>query len=215
MRAVVLSLFLLFLLSACTSPQEQLAEIEDEMLTLLGPAADLKIPTHNSQAYLPLPPPLDMQDEQKSRAQKLLVKAAQIDTAALDPERRSQLWQYREILTDLSGSKSGWPLNPLDYTLAKPLQGFLAEPDGEQLAILLEKMPDYYAEVERRWQSNRQHNSQAAVQECLAMLDTLQALEENLKKYPPDVRARLQVALPSAQAGLKNYLGQCRSLTLD
>lgn len=215
MRVALLPVFCLLWLSACTSPQEQLAEVEAGMLDLLGPTAQLKIPAGNRQTYLPLPPPLAVQDEQKNRAQQLLAKAAQIDTAALDPAHRYQLREYRKILTDWSASQSGWPLNPLDYTLAKPLQFCLAEPNGECLALLLEKMPDYYAEVEERWQSTHRHNYASAVQQCLTTLDTLQGLEQSLDKYPPDLQTRLRAALPPAQAVLKNYLGQCRSLVLE
>jgi len=215
MRAILLSIPGLFLLLACTSPQERLAEIEDGMLVLLGPAGDFKIPVQDSQLYLPLPPPLEVQDEQKNQAQKLLAKVAQIDSTALNPERRDQLRQYWKILTDLSGSQSGWPLNPLDYTLSEPLRCCLAEPGGESLAVLLEKMPDYYAEVEKRWHSTNRHNQALAAQECLAMLEDLQKLEENLETYRPEVKGRLQKALPFAEMGLKNYLAQCRSLVLE
>ena len=185
------------------------------MVDLLGPAADLKVPVQNAQFQLPLPPPLEVQAEQKSRAQQLLTKAAQIDSLVLRPAERRQLRQYRQVLTDLSADSKGWPLDPLAYTLTEPLQRCLAEPDGESLAVLLEKIPGYYAEVEQRWGRPNPKNLDPAVNQCLAVLDQLETLEKDLGKYPPAVQMRLQAALPSARAAIKNYLGQCRSGLLE
>ncbi|MEO6038366.1 MAG: hypothetical protein ABIQ93_08135 [Saprospiraceae bacterium] len=215
MRVAFLSFLLLFLLSACTSPQDRLQAIESEMVDLLGPAADLNVPVQNAPFQLPLPPPLAVQAEQKSRAQKLLADAARIDSLALAPAERRQLRQYRQVLADLSGERSGWPLDPLGYTLNEPLQRCLVEPGGESLAVLLEKIPDYYTEVELRWGHPNPRNLDPAVAQCLAALDQLEQLEEDLGKYPLAVQARLQMALPPARAAIKNYLGQCRSGVLE
>ncbi len=215
MRAALFPGFLLLLCAACTSPQQQLQQLEGDMLQLLGPTAGWKIPTRNGAVWLPLPPPAGAQAEQQAQARQLLTSAAKIDTAAFIPDQRVQLRQYRQALNDLADASAGWPLDPLTYTLAGPLQRCLAETDGESLALLLEKMPDYYTEVEQRWRSTHRHHYAPAVQQCLATLDTLRGLEQSLEKYPADLRGRLRGALPPAQMVLKNYLGQCRSLVLE
>ncbi len=185
------------------------------MLGLLGPAADLKVPLLEGNLQLPLPPPLEVQAEQKYRSRELLDDIAKIDTNALEPTQRRQLLQYRQVLSDLSGSATGWPVDPLKYTLAEPLQRCLAEPSGESLAILLEKMPEYYTEVELRWGHTNPRNMPAAVTQCLSSLDQLDQLESSLRKYPLNTQQRLKAALPAAKAALKNYLGQCRSGVLE
>jgi len=207
--------FFPLLLVACTSAQDRLHRIESGMLDLLGPAADLKITLGEGNLQLPLPPPLEMQEEQQKQARQLLADAAQIDSTALEPTARQQLRQYRRVLTDLSGSAAGWPIDPLAYTLHEPLQRCLAEADGESLAALLEKMPAYYTTLEQRWGHTNPRNLPAAVAQCLATLDRLEALENELGKYPPDSQLRLRAALPAAKAALKNYLGQCRSGVLE
>ena len=215
MRVAFPPILALLLLQACTSPQERLQKIESGMLGLLGPAADLKVSARNGPYQLPLPPPLDVQAEQKSQAQKLLAEASKIDTADLDPQKRRHLRAYQRILTDLSGSTSGWPLDPLDYTLAGLLQTFLTTGNEDSLAELLEKTADYYTEVEQRWRSSNPQHLAAAVTQGLAALDRLAELESNLGKYPPAMQARLRAALPAARAGMKNYLGLCRSGVLE
>ena len=215
MRVALVASFLLFLLPACTSPQDRLQALESEMIGLLGPAAELQVPLQSGSFRLPLPPPLEVQTEQKNRAQALLVKSAQIDSLALAPEQRRQLRQYRQVLTDLSGSRTGWPLDPLDYTLAELLRQALIPSNGESLAVLLEKMPAYYTEVEQRWGRPNPRNLAAAVARCLVILDQLMQLENDLRKYPQPIQTRLQAALPAARAAIKNYLGLCRSGVLE
>ncbi len=215
MRAVLLPGFLLFLCSACTAPQQQLQQLEAEMLDLLGPAAGWQIPTHDGSIWLPLPPPAEAQTEQQTKAQELLTSLAKIDTSALPSAQRVQWQQYHRALTDLADANVGWPLDPATYTLTEPLQRCLAEPDGESLVLLLEKMPGYYAEIEQRWRSTHRHHYALAVQKCLDTLDTLRKLEQHSGKYPGDIQVRLQQSLPLAQAALKNYLGLCRSLLLE
>lgn len=215
MRAVLLPGLLLFLLSACTSPQQQLQQVEADMVDLLGPNANWKIPAQTGDIWLPLPPPAEVQADQQARAQQILADAAKIDTTALAPDQNALLKQYRQALMSLADTSAGWPLDPLNYTLAEPLQRCLAEPDGESLILLLEKMPAYYTEVEQRWRSTHRHNYAPAVQQCLITIDNLEELEKDKGKYPADVQTRLQELLPLAQAALKNYLGQCRSLVLE
>ncbi len=185
------------------------------MLDLLGPTVGWKVPTQSGTIWLPLPPPAEVQTEQQIQAQKLLASAAKMDTLALVPEQRAQLQQYRQALADMTDVSAGWPLNPMAYTLFEPLQRCLAEPDGESLALLLERIPAYYAEVEQRWRSTHQHHYAPAVQQCLITLDTLKALEKTMEKYPADMQARLRDAIPLAEVGWKNYMGQCRSLVLE
>lgn len=215
MRVALFPGLFLFLCSACTSPQRQLRQLEGDMLALLGPTTGWKVPTRSGAIWLPLPPPTEVQAEQQTQAQQLLASAAKIDSVALTPEQRAALRQYRQALADLANASAGWPLDPMTYTLAGPFQRCLAETDGESLTLLLEKMPDYYTEVEQRWRSTHRHHHAPAVEQCMVTLDTLKGLEQNLEKYPLGLQARLRGALPPAQMGLKNYLGQCRSLVLE
>ncbi len=202
-------------LIACTSPQDRLQQIESGMLELLGPAADLKVPVQDGSLPLPLPPPLEVQTAQKIQASRLLAEAEKIDSSKLEPIQRQQLQQYRQVLTDLSGSTAGWPVDPLMYTLYEPFQRCLSEPDGESLATLLEKTPDYYTEVEQRWGPTNPRSLHPTETQCLSVLDQLDRLENDLIKYPLPVRTRLQAALPAAKAAWKNYLGLCRSSVLE
>lgn len=196
-------LALLFLFS-CNSPEAQLDQLQHDFWKKLARQDFFEIQLENNVLRLPLPPATDQSERQKVLAAKLKKDAYSIEKEKLSTESQKHLAQICAALDDLSAS-SGNPLfNPSRCAIAEQLRENSTSPD---LLFFLEKIPDYYAEVERCWQTPDARFVTKAVADSQTALDLLDGFEKNFE-------GKNLGQIQAARVAVKDFIGLCQSALL-
>ena len=190
-----------FLLSfaACESPHDKISRLQSELLTVLGEQDFYEIRTKKQTIRLPLPPSPELAD-----ARKQLVLDINLETYSFENENLSEPDQKRlnllcTNLKEMVKRGNAAFFDPAKCVLTDELLKNLQSGDQSVLEVLCQKIPEYYAEVERRWQAPDPGRANVAATKSLLVLDDLEKIGD---KASP---ARLAV---------KDFICLCHSAVL-
>lgn len=196
-RSIGLFLFVAF--SACTTPEDTISHAQRRLLQVLQNHEYFEISAGPPSIKLILPP--GPQEAEKNRK---TLSEIESDLQKIDNQKLAAGFsrEYRELLKVLQtirekGITSGF--NPVSCVLTRQLLEISGKNDEQQLRAFIAKIPEYYAEVEARWQPCLPAQAREAADQSLKTLDLLDSLQA-----PQD--ARLAV---------KDFIGLCNSARLD
>ncbi|MBC7775006.1 MAG: hypothetical protein H7246_06155 [Phycisphaerae bacterium] len=195
----------LFFLLSCNSPEARFKRLQHDFWEKFAQQDFFEIKLKNEVLHLPLPPNSPPSEQQKSWAERLQKEANSIEKEELSGENQKQLIQLRAALEDCVAHAGGAFFDPSRCVVLKPLQQFS---DHEELLLLLEKIPAYYAQIEQRWQTPDARFVLKAVTESQNTLDLLNGLE---KKSGGEIVAQTG----EARAAVKDFIGLCQSALLQ
>ncbi|MFN0034257.1 MAG: hypothetical protein ACKVUS_04265 [Saprospiraceae bacterium] len=198
--ALLASLFLI----SCNSPETRLDRLQHRFWEKFARQDFFEIRLENEVLHLPLPLAASPPEEQKTLALSLRKEAHSIEKEKLGTESQKQLAQLCAALDDLAASSGNPFFDPSRCAISQHLRQY-SERAG--LLLFLEKIPAYYAEVERRWQTPDGRFVPKAVAESQTALDLLNAVEE---KSEGEISARAR----AARAAVKDFIGLCQSAFL-
>jgi hypothetical protein len=197
------TLFLLFLASACDTPQSRFESLQRDFWEKFARQDSFEIALEGRSIRLPLPPSSSQPAERGNLAESLRERAYSIENEKLSAENQSKLAQLRAALDEIRQHPEGGFFDPARCAVAASLRDLRAE----QAPIFLEKIPAYYAEVERRWRMPEPRLVAKAVAESQAALDILKTLEK-------DWSAENRSTLEASRAAIKDFIGLCQSAQL-
>ena len=185
-------IFILFLI-ACESPRDKITRLQSETLAAIGVRDSFEIKTKSKIYKLALPPTPEKAVECAGRISAIHLEANSLDLESLSATDQQRLRDLNAILTALVQAGNGSTFDPGKCVVADLLND---NNSGSTAKILLEKIPEYYAEVERRWQQPDKSRAQNAAQQSLRSLDILNEMGDDA------FRAKLAV---------KDFIGMCQS----
>lgn len=191
LRYSVLLSFLFF--AACESSQDKIFRLQSETLATLLVSDSFEIKTKSQTFKLVLPP---APENAALRAQRILairLEANSFDLESLSADEQQRLRDLNAILAALVHDGGGSAFDPTKCVVADLLKD---NSNGNTTKILLQKIPEYYAEVERRWIPPNKARAQTAAQQSLQSLDILHEMGDEA------YLARLAV---------KDFIGMCQS----
>ncbi|MFN0174086.1 MAG: hypothetical protein ACKVU0_05510 [Saprospiraceae bacterium] len=198
-------LFALFFLISCNSPESRLERLQHDFWERFAKQDFFEIKLKDEVLHLPLPSSSEAPIAQKALAEKLHQEANSIEKEKLGAESQKRLAQLRLALGDCVAQAGNSFFDPSRYTISMRLQQFSEHPE---LPLLLEKIPEYYAQIEQRWQKPDVRFVQKAVAESQITLDLLEALEQKSNGVIVE-RTR------TARAAVKDFIGLCQSALLQ
>lgn len=187
------ALLLLLTLMSCESPEGKISRLQSETLELLSSSDFFVIKTQSQTIKLALPPAPEKAELCAQRVPAILKELNSMDTTSLSAADRQKLAGLKAIVETLAKEGIGSAFDPNKYVVADLLDGSFKDGTGK---LLLEKIPEYYTEVERRWQAPAKLRAQDAARQSLRSLDILQ------KSGAEADQARLAV---------KDFIGMCQS----
>lgn len=175
-RILFLLLCPAFLLEACESPSGKISDMQHRLLNCLTKKEYFEIKAKTGSVRLPLPLSSDESEQLAHEIVQIREEARLLDQKSLaddDKERLTILLNQLEQLT-----LNGMPvlLNPEEYVLTRLLKG---EEKPELRKAILKKVPEYYAEVERRWRFPNPANARLALEQSVEMLHNLEDTGES------------------------------------
>lgn len=198
-----LLLFALLALFSCNTPTKRLTHLQHEFLQKLANQDYFEVKTPQETYFLPLPT-TQIQPEQRAVAGLLQKEANALAKAALSAEQHLQLEIIQRALADFLASSAQMFGDPSRFVVGDLLQKAHSETEG---GLLLEKIPAYYTEVEKRWQIPSVPKASKALEKARAALELLHKME----KQADGVAAERII---SAQYALKDFIGLCQSAHL-
>lgn len=197
-------LFAALLLFSCNTPESRLRRLQHDFWENYARQDYFEIKLNKETLHWPLPPLPMPSNRQKSLAARLQEEAASIESEKMNLESRQKLAQIRAALDDCLAHEGNALFDPARFVLLDQWLQFSAHPE---LRGVLEKIPEYYAEVEQRWQMPDTSLVAKAVTESQKTLDWMNALEEKSG-------SELSMHLQAARAAIKDYIGMCQSALL-
>lgn len=199
---------LLLSLNACMSTEDRLAKLEKTILKVLPRPEYFVVKGDKDTLQLLLPAP----GAGRLAAEYCTVKetVAQMDTAGLTEREKLAVKHYYNLLDSACAN----PLffnNPAQYSVAYALKNATKQPTLDLYLALLEKIPDYYAQVQQNWHTPEPTRIKTAVNQCVGVLDELNQAEQEAERWAPEQRNRLYAAIPAARAAVKDFIGLCES----
>lgn len=195
--------FLLFLVFACDTPQSRFESLQRDFWEKFARQDYFEIELEGRSVRLPLPPLSAQSAERKGIAESLRERAYSIENEKLSPENQIKLAQLRAALDEICQHPESGFFDPARCAIAQSLGDLSAS----QTSVFLEKIPTYYAEVERRWRVPEPRLAAKAVAESQAALDILKTLERDWAGEKPS-------AFESSRAAIKDFIGLCQSALL-
>lgn len=187
------ALLLILALISCESPEDKISRLQSETLALLGSGDFFVFNTQSRTIMLALPPSLENAAQCAQRIPRISQEINVIDAASLSATDQERLERLKTIVETLANKGADSAFDPNKCVIADLLADDLR---GETGKVVLEKIPEYYAEVERRWQQPNSFRALQAAQQSLRSLDMLQEMGSDAD------RARLAV---------KDFIGMCQS----
>ncbi len=185
-------LFTLFL-GACESSQDKISRLQSETLAALLVSDSFEIKTKSQTFKLALPPTPEKAALRGQRILAIRQEASSFDSESLSPLEQERLRDLNAILAALVQGGNGSTFDPTKCVVADLLKD---NPNGSTAKILLQKIPEYYAEVERRWITPNKARAHTAAQQSLQSLDILHEMGD--EAYP-------------ASLAVKDFIGMCQS----
>ena len=186
-------ILILFLLPSCESPQEKISRLQSETLKALIPGDFFEIKTTSIHLRLPLPPEPAQAASSANRIAAIHLETSSLETEKLNAEDQKRLQQLNRQLNEMVQRGKGAFFDPTQCVLSKIRQG---KTDRADIKILLKKIPEYYAEVERRWQAPNPERAKIAAAASMPALDWLAEMGDE--------------AQPACFA-VKDFIGRCQS----
>jgi hypothetical protein len=200
-----LALFALLFLFACNSPEARLERAQHDFWEKYAQHDFFEIKLKNEVLHLPLPPSSAPSEQQKSWAESLQKEVHSIEKEDLSEGSQKQLAQLCSALDDCVVHAGNAFFDPSRCVVLRHLQQFSEQPE---LSLLLEKIPDYYAQIEQRWQIPDARFVPKAVEESQTTLDLLNTFEKNSG-------GKIVAQTGVARAAVKDFIGLCQSAILQ
>lgn len=188
-----ISLFALLTLLSCNRAEDRLDRLQHDFWEHFGRQDYFAIQLPDERLLLPLPPHRGQHGDRVLWAKELLKSAQNIPVEALSLPSQTQLHQLKSALEDLVHRTDGVFFDPSRCGLSHHLLRYGGQPCGR---VLLEHIPAYYAEVERRWQTPDVRFVPKAVEEALGSLEILSKNEGETE---------------AARWAVKDFIGLCQS----
>jgi hypothetical protein len=192
-------LFILLFLTACESTQDKITRLQSELLTALGERDCFEIKTDKKTWQLPLPPAPELLESRKIAITAIMKEAFFLHTKQLNPADKNRLMVLTNQLNAILATGNNVFFDPLKCVLPKDLCAVLESGDTGTAHILLQKIPEYYTEVERRWQKPDHMRAATAAGQSMAILDVL---------------ANTSGMTDPARMSVKDFICLCRSACL-
>lgn len=196
-----LVLFALLGLFSCNTPTQRLADLHHEFLINLANQDYFEVKTPKETYFLPLPT-MQSPPGQRAVAELLQKEANVVAKMALSAEQRLQLDIIRRALADFLSSSGHAFGDPGRFVVGDLLQKAQSQ---SQDGLLLEKIPAYYTEVEKRWQIPSVPRAAKALEKARAALEMLHKMERS---------GAAAERIERAQYALKDFIGLCQSAQL-
>lgn len=193
-RCAPLFVFLVFM--GCESPHDKISRLQGELLTALGERDYFEIVAEKQKIRLPLPPAPELAAARKVKISEINLETYSMDSKKLNAEDQQRLQDLCGYLNQIVQRGNGAFFDPTKFVLAEVLSAQQTTGATEQI---LQKMPEYYAEVERRWQTPDPARAQVAAEQSIRVLEQLEKMGDR--------------AL-SARLAVKDFMGLCHSAVL-
>ncbi len=186
-------LLLLLIFFACESHKDKISRLRSETLALLTAADSFEIKAKSRTFRLALPPTPERVAQAEKEIAAISAEAGSLHQESLDTEDQQRLLDLNNLLTALVHGGVCSAFDPTKCVVADLLKENCRGVNAETLLL---KIPEYYAEVERRWQQPNKSRALTAARQSLLSLDMLDSMGSDA--YP----ARLAV---------KDFIGMCQS----
>ncbi len=194
-----LILGLILMLISCNRPDDQLRRAQHEFWEHFARKDFFEVRLQKEVLYWPLPPQVADAAARLAKAETLEKTLAVIDSTQLSPEKQKQLSQLRAAIRD-GVLRRGFSLfDPSRCDVLPDLQRLEQHPEW---SMVLQKVPEYYQEIEKRWQIPDAALVEPAVARAQNTLDYLST-------KGPDA------AVDPARGAVKNFIGLCLSSWLE
>ncbi len=164
---------------ACESPNEKISRIQGELLTALGERDFFEVKLNEQVLKLPLPPAPDLAAARSAKISEIKVETYALEHANLNGTEKQRFEQLSVQLDAILKRGNGAFFDPTKCVLPLESKDNPALTSPAFLKILLSKIPEYYAEVERCWQSPDPARARQAAAQSLLVLDWLEGLQED------------------------------------
>ena len=164
--------FILIILSllSCESPPEKISRLQRETLNVFGAGDYFEVKSKTMTVRLPLPPEPSQAESWASRISEINLEAYSFDNERLSAEDQKRLQELNSQLSEIEQRGKGAFFDPNTCVLTEVLT---ENTDPKFSSLMLQKIPLYYAEVERRWQIPSRIQAQNAAKKSLQVLDLL------------------------------------------
>lgn len=198
-RYIPVILFFTVFFAACESSHEKISRLQSDFLMALEGGDFFEIPLGKEKLKLPLPPAPEMAAQRQKKIAALQGEAQGISTAGLSPEDQRRLTQLTAQLDEMVKRGGAVFFDPVRYDISGVLQENVPK-GGNFTRILLEKIPAYYAEIERRWQSTTPARADQAANKSVKSLELLEKMGSEAD---------------AARLSVKDFIGHCHSEVLQ
>lgn len=187
------------LLFSCNGPEDQLRRVQHEFWEHFARKDFFEVRLKNETLHWPLPPLGADAASRLDKAQVLEKTLAAIDSTLLNPEQQKQRSQLQAAIRDCVGRRGSTLFDPSRCDVLADLQRHESHPEW---TIILQKVPEYYQEIEKRWQTPDAALVEPAVVHAQNTLDYL-------RSKAPDA------TVVAATGAIKDFIGLCWSGWLE
>jgi hypothetical protein len=159
---------------ACESPNEKISRLQGELLTALGERDYFEIKWEKQSLKLPLPPEPALAAARSAKIVEINAETYAMEHANLNDKEKQRFEQLSVQLEAILKRGNGAFFDPTKCVLPLEPKDNPALSNPAFLKILLAKIPEYYAEVERRWQLPDTVRAGQAAAQSLLVLDWLE-----------------------------------------
>jgi hypothetical protein len=195
MRNTSLLLAAALLLISCNAPADQLQRAQHEFWENFARKDFFEVRLKKETLHWPLPPQSGDAASRLTKARELEETLAAIDSMQLKPEQQKQRKQLLAAVHDCVTRQGGTLFDPSRCDVLEDLQRLEKHPEWP---VILQKVPEYYQEIEKRWQTPDAALVEPAVSRAQNTLDYL-------RTKSPDT------AVEIATCAIKDFIGLCWS----
>lgn len=195
MHSAPLLLVSALLLVQCNAPADRLQRAQHEFWENFARKDFFEVRLKKETLHWPLPPLSVDAASRLAKARELEETLAAIDSTQLKPEQQKQLTQLRAAVHDCVAQHGSALFDPTRCDVLADLQRLEKHPEWP---VILQKVPEYYQEIEKRWQTPDAALVEPAVSRAQNTLDFLRT------RHPDD-------AVMAASGAVKDFIGLCWS----
>lgn len=171
-----LVVLVLCLAVACESPNEKISRLQGELLTALGERDYFEVKLEEQSLKLPLPPEPSLAAARSAKIAEINAETYTLEHANLKAKEKQRFEQLSVQLDAMLKRGNGAFFDPGKCVLPLDTKESPALANPAFLKFFLGKIPEYYAEVERRWQSPDPARARMAAAQSLLVLDWLEGV---------------------------------------
>jgi hypothetical protein len=183
------------LLVSCNSPEDQLRRVQHDFWEHFARKDFFEVRLKNEVLHWPLPPLGADAASRLVKAQALEQTLAAIDSTLLNPDQQKQRSLLQAAIRDCVERRGSTLFDPSRCIVLEDLQRLESHPEWPKI---LQKVPEYYQEIEKRWQIP----DAALVEPAMARA---QNTLDYLRTKAPDA------AVNAATGAIKDFIGLCWS----